>query len=1004
MGGIGAALGCRLKFVRAKIDEFADPLDDPHPQPCYRRVDLPAKPARKPLRLVLRTSPRVADKGRARWRLADLETRLDAGQREMVAARPVHALLGALADHAPFLWGLIEADPLRLVAILDRDPQASIDEALGTLAALAECCDEEAVMRGLRQARQSVALTVALADLGGVWLAEDVIQALSRAADSFIATALGFLLRREERAGRLRPDPGEPMCGCGLAVLALGKLGGRELNYSSDVDLVCLFDPEAPALVDRANVQTLYARIVRDLVRLLQQATADGHVLRVDLRLRPEPSARSVAVSVPAAYDYYETFGQNWERAALIKARPCAGDLALGAEILATLAPFIWRKYLDLAAIADIHAMKRQIHAAKGGGEIAVAGHDVKLGRGGIRDIEFFVQTQQLIFGGKRPALRGNRTVEMLHRLRHESCISRHAQEDLETAYAFLRGIEHRLQMLGDQQTHKVPAGKEALERFARFCGYESAAAFSAAFERFCRLVAHHYALLFENAPKLGHGSGDLVFTGISDDPGTLRTLEKLGFRDPAAVSTMVRAWHAGLRPAVRSPRAREKLTELVPALLSSFAKGSDPDAAVAGLDRALERLPTATELFAILIASGALRTLFGEILGGAPRLAEAVAVHPHLLDVAIDGGSEITVDEDAMETRVLAALSRATATEDVLDAARDYQHEEHFLIGTRLLSGALAPREAGLAYTTLAVGMIRVLLARTETAFAAEHGRVPGLALAILGFGRLGSREMNAASDLDLVVVYDAPAPAMSNGARPLDAATWVTRLTQRLTTHLTAPTRRGRLYDVDMRLRPSGRQGPLATKFSAFAAYQKTTAATWEHLALTRARVIAGDAAIAARIEATIAEVLGGASRASLKAEVAAMRALMARERPPSGFWDLKLAPGGLVDGEFAAQTLALARPELRDVAPRVVLERAADAGLVERRAIAAYDLQAAANQIVKLALPDGMSPDDAGRGLKARLAQACGSASWTTLKPALTQARATLRAAYEAVVGDP
>ncbi|MCX8252350.1 MAG: bifunctional [glutamine synthetase] adenylyltransferase/[glutamine synthetase]-adenylyl-L-tyrosine phosphorylase [Beijerinckiaceae bacterium] len=959
------------------------------------------KPAGKPLRQSLRSSPRVADKGRARWRLADLESRLDPSQHASLEARLVRALLGALADHSPFLWGLIEADPARLMAILDRDPAETIEDVLEAVPALAESSDEDEVMRGLRQARQIVALAVGLADLGGVWVVETVVQTLSRAADVFIAAALNFLLKQAERAGRLRLDAADPTRGCGLTVLALGKLGGRELNYSSDVDIVCLFDPEAPAIVDHANVQTLYARIVRDLVRLLQQATADGYVLRVDLRLRPEPSARSVAVSVPATLAYYETFGQNWERAALIKARPCAGDLALGAEVLATLAPFIWRKYLDLAAIADIHAMKRQIHAAKGGGEIAVAGHNVKLGRGGIRDIEFFVQTQQLIFGGKRPVLRGNRTVEMLHRLRQESCISRHAQEDLETAYAFLRGIEHRLQMIADQQTHNLPTSKEALKRFARFAGYESAAAFSATFERFCRLVAHHYALLFENAPKLGHGTGDLVFTGISDDPGTLRTLEKLGFRDPAAISTMVRAWHAGLRPAVRSPRARERLTELVPALLASFAKGSDPDAAVAGLDRALERLPTATELFAILIASGALRALFGEILGGAPRLAEAVAVHPHLLDIAIDGGAEPSLDDDAMDARVLAALARATTTEDVLDAARDYQHEEHFLIGTRLLAGTLAPRDAALAYSALAVGTIRALLVRAEATLAADHGRVPGLTLAVLGFGRLGSREMSATSDLDLVVVYDAPAQAMSDGARSLDASTWVTRLTQRLTTHLTAPTRRGRLYDVDMRLRPSGRQGPLATKFSAFAAYQKTTAATWEHLALTRARVVAGDAGLATRIEAAIAEALGGGSREGVMADVAEMRALMARERPPSGFWDLKLAEGGLVDGEFAAQALSLARPDLRDVAPRVVLERAAAEGLVPSGSVAAYDLQAAADQIIKLALPAGATPEEAGRGLKARLAQACGCASWPALKPALAEARATLRAAFEAAV---
>jgi len=917
----------------------------------------------------------------------------------------VRALLAGIADHSSFLWSLIEADPARLLAILDGDPHEVVDAALRDLAALAEGSDEDALMRGLRRARQTVALVVALADLGGAWLLEDVVQALSRAADTFIGAALAFLLRQAARAGRLSVDPGDPMHNCGLAVLGLGKLGGRELNYSSDVDLVCLYDPDSPALRGREGAQTLYVRIVRDLVRLLQQPTADGYVVRVDLRLRPEPSARAVAVAVPAALAYYETFGQNWERAALIKARPVAGDHVVGARFLETLTPFLWRKYFDLAAIADIHAMKRQIHAAKGGGEIAVGGHDVKRGRGGIRDIEFFVQTQQLIFGGKRPSLRGSRTVPMLHRLRLEKCIDRHAEHDLTEAYAALRGIEHRLQMLDDRQTHTIPAGKEALERFARFCGYASAAAFSAAFERTCRLVAHHYALLFEDAPKLGHGSGDLVFTGIEDDPGTLRTLEKLGYREPTRVAATVRAWHAGLRPAVRSPRARERLTELIPALLASFARGSDPDAAIFGFDRVLERLPTAAELFAILTANAALRTLFGEILGGAPRLAEAVAAHPHLLDIAIDRGAEIVFDEDEMERRVAAVLARSTTTEEVLDAVRDYQHEEHFLIGTRLLSGALPPREAGFAYTALAVGVIRALLQRAEAAFAAENGRIEGATLAILALGKLGSRETTAASDFDLVVVYDFdPGWALSDGDKRLDAPTYFTRLTQRVVTHLTAPTRRGRLYEVDMRLRPSGRQGPLATKFSAFAAYQRTMAATWEHLALSRARVVAGDPALAARIESAIAAALDERPRESLRADVAAMRTLMARERPPAHAWDLKLSPGGLVDGEFLAQFFGLARPALRDPSPRVVLARAAAESLVSPAIVAAYDLQAAANQIIRLALPEGASPEDAGRGLKLRLAQACGYSAWAPLKSALQDARATMRTAFDAHIGVP
>ncbi len=940
----------------------------------------------KPLRLRLKKHVRVADAGRARWRLADLSAGLGAREREVLESRPVRTLIAGIADHSPFLWSLVEAEPARLFAILDADPDDTLDALLETLSPLAGG-DEDSLMRGLRCARQTAALTIAIADLGGVWSMEEVVHALTRTAEAFIRTAVDALLLGAAEAGHLALDRNDPARGCGLAVLALGKLGGAELNYSSDVDLVCLYDPGSSAVVSRDRVQTLYVRFVRDLVRLLQTPTADGHVLRVDLRLRPEPSARAVAVAVPAALAYYESFGQNWERAALIKARPVAGDLALGAEVLATLAPFLWRKYFDLAATADIHAMKRQIHAAKGGSEVAVGGHDVKIGRGGLRDIEFFVQTQQLIFGGKRPALRGSRTVPMLRRLRQDGCISRLVEGDLTEAYAFLRGIEHRLQMLDDRQTHTIPAAKEALERFSLFCGYRSAAEFSAAFERTCLLVAHHYALLFESAPKLGHGTGDLVFTGVDDDPGTLLTLAKLGFREPGTVAATVRGWHAGLWPAMRSPRARARLTELAPLLLASFSRVSDPDAAVAGLDRVLERLPTAAELFAILSANVALRTLFGEILGGAPRLAEAVCQHPHLLDLAIDSEAKVGFDENAMAARIDVALARGTTIEEVLDLARDYQHEEHFFIGTRLLSGAIAPREAGLAYTVLAVGVIRALLDRVTAAFAIDHGTVPGASLAVLAFGKLGSGEMTAASDLDLVVVYDfSPERAMSDGAQPLDATTWFTRLTQRLITSLIAPRRRGRLYDVDMRLRPSGRQGPLATKFSAFAAYQRTTAATWEHLALTRARVVAGDPRLAARISVAIATALDGKPRPALHDEVAAMRALMAKERPPANTWDLKLSPGGLVDGDFLAQTLALLRPDLRNRVPRTVLEKAAAAGLLVPAIVAAYDLQAAAEQIVRLALPNGMLPDDAGRGLKRRLAEACGFSAWTAFQDAL------------------
>ena len=844
----------------------------------------------------LRSQPRVADQDKVLWRLADLDLTADAALKDLLGHPRVRALLAGIADHSSYLWHLIETDPTRFHRIIASDPNLYLDSILLGLRGRRDET-EDAVMHRLRLAKQELALLVALADLGGVWTLEEVMQALSLAADAFIGTALKYLLSAASRTGKLRlPNPAQPEEGCGLAVLGLGKLGGRELNYSSDVDLVVVFDPASPAIIRPDESKTLFVRIVRDLVRLLQQTTADGYVLRVDLRLRPDPGATAVAIGLDAAFLYYESYGQNWERAAMIKARPVAGDLVLGQTFVQGLTPFIWRKYFDYAAIADIHAMKRQIHAAKGHGEVAVAGHNVKLGRGGIREIEFFVQTQQLIFGGKRPDLRGSRTLPMLRQLRRDGWIGAHAVADLTRAYDFLRRVEHRLQMLADEQTHRLPRAPDALDRFARFCGFASAPRFAAVLTRHLRAVVYHYALLFENAPALDDPGGSLVFTGIGDDPETIETLTVLGYKSPETIALMIREWHAGRRMAVRSARARETLTDLVPKLLVTFSRVFDPDAAVAAFDKALERMPAAGELFAILSANSALRMLFGDVLGSAPRLAAEVTLRPHLLDGAIGPSSNICLDETLMEARAETVLARSHTTEDFLDAIRDFHHEEHFLIGVALLSGDLDPDDAGTAYAALAVGIIRVALRQLGATFARDHGLVPGSAVAVLAMGKLGSREMTATSDLDLVILYgyDQDRPE-SDGPRPLHATQYFTRLTQRLVSHLTVASRRGKLYDVDMRLRPSGRQGPLATQLSAFGPYQRHEAATWEHMALTRARVVAGDDAFGVRVMSQIKAVLGASSLERLREDVRDMRALIEREKPPQGSWDLKRQTGG-------------------------------------------------------------------------------------------------------------
>ncbi|WOJ89245.1 bifunctional [glutamine synthetase] adenylyltransferase/[glutamine synthetase]-adenylyl-L-tyrosine phosphorylase [Methylocapsa polymorpha] len=934
--------------------------------------------------------------------------------RGLASDAPVRALLAALADHSPFLWRLASVDPSRLALCLEAPPDVCLETCL---AALDKACDaapdEAAIMRALRRAKQETALLIALADLGGVFDVVAATQALSRAADAFIAAGLRFLLREAHDAGALQlPDLAKPEIGCGLVILGLGKLGACELNYSSDVDLVVLFDPDCAAITGTVAPATLFVRITKKLVRLLQERTGDSYVLRVDLRLRPDPGSTAVAVALPGACSYYEIVGQNWERAAFIKARPAAGDMTLGATFLATLAPFVWRKYLDYAAIADIHAMKRQIHAVRGHAEIKVAGHDVKLGRGGIREIEFFVQTQQLIFGGKRPSLRGRRTLDMLDELGRDGWVTREAVTDLRAAYVFLREIEHRLQMQDDEQTQRLPQDAEALRRFASFCGYAREERFHDELTRCLGRVSHHYALLFENAPGLDASDGSLVFTGAGDDPETLHTLARLGFKKASLAAETVRGWHFGHRPAVQSPRAREVLTELVPGLIQAFGRSGDPDTALAGFDSALMRMPAAIELFSMLKSNSRMRQLFADILGGAPRLARMAISHPHLLDATINPNIlDAPVDETGFWKRAEPLLQSNFGTEEFLDAVRDFAQEELFLIGLRLFSGSVEPIDAGRIYSALAASVVQTCLANVERVFAQEHGRPPCGCCVVLALGKLGSREMTAASDLDLILIYDFDNERPeSDGPRPLHAVQYYTRIAQRLISALTVATKRGRLYEVDMRLRPSGRKGPVATQLDRFIEYQTKEAETWEHMALTRARVIAGDAALGARTSEAVRSTLMRPRGESLPREVYEMRSLIASVKGDQGPWDLKRAAGGLMDIEFLAQYLLLrhacAAPELISVSTYDVIETAGRLGLLEAgdalALASAHRLLTNVTQMLRLTLDEGSDPLQASEAVKRRLAAIAHLPSLGVLESDLHETRAKVRAIFNRVLG--
>ena len=963
-------------------------------------------------------APRLAAPASARRKLEALAANPEAQILVPALARDkVRDLLLGLADHSPYLWTLVTEDPARLARLLAQSPAEALKDLLAALAVRRD--EEEAeLMRALRRAKRESALIVALADLGGVWDVIEATEALTLFADAAVAAALGFVLRQNGRAGRLNlvPDGADLQTSSGVVVLALGKHGARELNYSSDIDLIVLYDAAAGSIPEGVEPAPLFVRITKALARLLQERTSDGYVLRVDLRLRPDPASTPVALSTISAYAYYETLGQNWERAALIKARPAAGDLDLGRRFLEELAPFIWRKYFDYAAIADIHAMKRQIHAVRGHDEVVVPGHDVKLGRGGIREVEFFVQTQQLIFGGRRPQMRGSRTLDMLRQLHADKWVTAEAVEDLTRAYLFLRRVEHRLQMIADEQTQRLPFERAELARFARFCGYSRLETFAKELTLHLTRVERHYARLFEDAPTLSNATGNLVFTGVVDDPETLATLRRIGFRQPEVAAETIRGWHFGRRPAVRSARAREVLTELTPALLEAFAGSGDADAALAAFDEAMAHMNASVELLSILRSNAKVRELFGDVLGSAPRLAQVIASRPHVLDSAIDPGRannfEGSLGEQDMRARAEVYVAQARTYEDALDRARDFAAEEMFLIGLNLLSGRLDPDRAGRAYSALAQGLVATLLKRVEEAFAADHGLIHEGRVAVVAMGKLGSREMTAASDLDLILIYDFPANAgESDGARPLGPGLYYSRLTQRLLAALTAPTRRGKLYEVDMRLRPSGRKGPLATQFSAFALYQRDEAETWEHMALTRARVVAGDASLAADVASAVREVLlreRGPER--IAREVRKMRALIAREKGDNDRWDLKLVKGGLMDVEFVAQYLSLAfghaRPEILDVSTRRAIDKAGDAGLLApdhvETLVEAHRLYTDATQLMRLAIAGPFEPTSAAAGVKRRIAAATGFPDFEAFVAALDESKKRVREAYEAIVG--
>lgn len=788
-------------------------------------------------------------------------------------------LIRGTAGSSPYLASLIAKEATWLARALETSETCLQDEITATHTA-----PQQGIGDFLRRGKRRVALLTALADLGGAWPLAKVTGALSDFADaachSALRAGLAVQIKRKKLPGKSEDDLKDA---AGMCVLAMGKMGAGELNYSSDIDLICLFDETRFDPDDFHDARASFVRATRAMTATLSEMTAQGYVFRTDLRLRPDPAVTPVCMSMEAAERYYESLGRTWERAAYIKARVAAGDQVSGNRFLKDLSPFVWRRHLDFAAIQDAHDMRLAIRQHKGlGGPITLPGHNMKLGRGGIREIEFFTQTRQLISGGRDPDLRSRGTIESLNALAQKGWVDPSMAQSLAEHYTAHRTVEHRLQMVQDAQTHSLPKDDDGFERLA------------------CLMDRDVVALKAELKERLAavHEMTEGFFAPVPTEAGAEDLLD----------SDMLSRWLS--YPALRSERSREVFARLRPDLLARLARSSRPEDALLTFDRFLAGLPAGVQLFSLLEANPQLTDLLIDVTGTSPRLAQHLSRNAGVFDAVI-GGDFFTdwPEQGGLETLLHERLLREMDYESRLDAVRLWAKEWHFRVGVHLLRGLIDPEDAARQYSDIARAVLSELWPVVSDQFSIRHGPPPGRGAVVLGMGSLGAGRLNANSDLDLIVIYDPLDCDVSTGEKPLSTRPYYARLTQALITALTAPMAQGRLFEVDMRLRPSGNQGPVATSWASFQSYQVKEAWIWEHLALTRARVIAGPEALAQDVTSFLNTLLQTKrDRAVVVEETAQMRTRIQAAKPPTSIWESKVGPGRLQDIELLAQAGAL------------------------------------------------------------------------------------------------
>ena len=867
--------------------------------------------------------------------------------------RPRENALERARDYSPFLR--------EAASIHSQIADVFLADGAAAAAELARAAEADLpVERRLRKRRSGLALAVGLGDLAGELPLEQVTQLLSDFADHALGEAVTAAIT--ERVPDAAP--------AGFAVIALGKLGSHELNYSSDVDLMFLFDPATLPRRPRDDPGEAAVRIGRRIIELLQKRTEDGYVERVDLRLRPSPEVTPIALPVNAAISHYESSALPWERAAFIRARAAAGDIALGQRFLDSIQPFVWRRSLDFGVIEEVRQISARIrdHFAQGA-EIG-PGYDLKRGRGGIREVEFFVQIQQMIHGGRDASVRAAPTLDGIEALRAAAHLDSKTAAELAGAYRLLRTIEHRVQMVADAQTHLLPADAAALDNVARLHGLSGGGELMTEL----RPHVHEVGRLFDSLAPAERGV-------LSNDPDILKgELAALGLVDIETAARHVAHWRSGKARSLRSPPARQAFEAMLPALLQAIAAGAHPDQSLNRLSDIVERLSSGVNLFRLLEARPQLGELLASILAHAPALADQLARRPELFEGLFDASS-FAMPPPAEEFAARLEEAMCGHPYDVaLDRARRLVNERRFALGVQLIDRRRDPLEVTEGYARVAEGALVALGDLTVREFEQVHGRFRDAELVVLGLGRLGGHSLTHAADLDMIYLHTAEEGGVSDGPKPLGPNDYFNRLAPRITAALSVSTAAGPLYDVDVRLRPEGAKGMLTVSLDTFERYQREEAWTWEHMALCRARPVFGSPEARERAAKVIHEVLHmPRDRSKVAQDAAKMRAEMARHKPAQGPLDVKLGPGGLVDLEFATHVLQLTTHVGLDTRLEDALEALAAESLIEANIVDSLKLLSRMLVMMRLVAPGDVKPTPDTWQL---VADACGAGTWDEL----------------------